>query len=247
MNSDRDVRERERAVAEEAHRQHRLLGPQLPERRTPRSRAHRRRARRRSRATTQPTALPRTRPHTIPKRPALASTSPGRSSLRDRPAALVEPRTARAGASTSPIGTFSQKIQCQEMPDTTAPPTSGPNATARPLIPPQSAEREAAALLRHAGREDRERERHARSRHRVPAPRVRCRASSIEVDERSRRRGEREDAEPDREHQPSPEAVAEGGAGQQQHGEGERVGVDRPLELRERRVQVLPDHRAAPW
>ena len=34
-----------------------------------------------------------------------------------------------------PIGTFSQKIQCQEMPLTTAPPTSGPNATARPAMP----------------------------------------------------------------------------------------------------------------
>ena len=34
-----------------------------------------------------------------------------------------------------PIGTLSQKIQCQEMPLTTAPPTSGPNATARPAMP----------------------------------------------------------------------------------------------------------------
>ena len=37
-----------------------------------------------------------------------------------------------------PIGTFSQKIQCHEIPETTAPPTSGPNATARPVIPPQA-------------------------------------------------------------------------------------------------------------
>ena len=42
-----------------------------------------------------------------------------------------------SGASASPIGTLSQKIQCQEMPVTIAPPTSGPSATARPLIPPQ--------------------------------------------------------------------------------------------------------------
>ena len=33
---------------------------------------------------------------------------------------------------------MSQKIQCHEMPLTTAPPTSGPNATARPLIPPHA-------------------------------------------------------------------------------------------------------------
>ena len=37
-----------------------------------------------------------------------------------------------------PIGTFSQKIHCHESPCTTAPPTTGPNATARPLIPPQA-------------------------------------------------------------------------------------------------------------
>ena len=37
-----------------------------------------------------------------------------------------------------PIGTFSQKIQCQEMPLTTAPPTSGPNATASPAMPLQA-------------------------------------------------------------------------------------------------------------
>ena len=37
-----------------------------------------------------------------------------------------------------PIGTLSQKIQCQEMPSTTAPPTTGPNAIARPPIPPHA-------------------------------------------------------------------------------------------------------------
>ena len=36
------------------------------------------------------------------------------------------------------MGTLSQKIHCQEMPSTTAPPTSGPRATARPPIPPQA-------------------------------------------------------------------------------------------------------------
>ena len=36
---------------------------------------------------------------------------------------------------TRPIGTLIQKIQCQEMPCTTAPPTSGPSATAIPLTP----------------------------------------------------------------------------------------------------------------
>ena len=39
------------------------------------------------------------------------------------------------GRSTSPTGTLSQKIHCHEMPSTTAPPTSGPIATASPAMP----------------------------------------------------------------------------------------------------------------
>ena len=38
----------------------------------------------------------------------------------------------------SPIGTLSQKIQCQSRPSAMAPPTSGPMAIARPAIPPQA-------------------------------------------------------------------------------------------------------------
>ena len=45
----------------------------------------------------------------------------------------------RASGSTAiPIGTFSQKIHCHAIPSTTAPPTSGPAATARPAIPDQA-------------------------------------------------------------------------------------------------------------
>ena len=43
-----------------------------------------------------------------------------------------------SGIRTSPKGTLSQKIHCQEMPCTIAPPTSGPSATARPPMPPQA-------------------------------------------------------------------------------------------------------------
>ncbi len=43
-----------------------------------------------------------------------------------------------SGSTASPIGTFSQKIHCQAIPSTTAPPTSGPAATARPAIPDQA-------------------------------------------------------------------------------------------------------------
>ena len=43
-----------------------------------------------------------------------------------------------SGSTASPIGTFSQKIHCHAIPSTTAPPTSGPAATARPAIPDQA-------------------------------------------------------------------------------------------------------------
>jgi hypothetical protein len=69
--------------------------------------------------------------------PAAASRSPTRSSP-DRGPKLSFSRARLSGISASPIGTLSQKIQCQLMPSTTAPPTTGPAATARPAMPPQS-------------------------------------------------------------------------------------------------------------
>ena len=57
-------------------------------------------------------------------------------------------RSSASGSSTRPTGTLSQKIQCHEMPLTTAPPTSGPNATARPLMPPHAPRNDAAPLRR---------------------------------------------------------------------------------------------------
>jgi hypothetical protein len=61
--------------------------------------------------------------------------------------------------------------------------------------------------------------------------------------ERRGRRCKREHADPNREEQPPAEPIAERRAGQQEHRERERVGVHRPFELAERRVEVLADHR----
>ena len=71
-----------------------------------------------------------------PSRPALASATPGRSSRCDGPWLSLSLRSA-SGTSTRPTGTLSQKIHCQLMPSITAPPTSGPSATPRPLTPDQ--------------------------------------------------------------------------------------------------------------
>ena len=43
-------------------------------------------------------------------------------------------RRRASGTSASPIGTFSQKIHGHSRPSAIAPPTSGPLATARPVI-----------------------------------------------------------------------------------------------------------------
>ena len=87
-------------------------------------------------ALVQPSALARTRPYTTPNRPAPASASPGGRA--DGGAGDSFSRRAASGTSTSPIGTLSQKIQCQEMPSTTAPPITGPRATPSPLMPDQA-------------------------------------------------------------------------------------------------------------
>ena len=87
-------------------------------------------------ALVQPSASPRMTPNVIPNNPAPASARPRRSSALSGPCDSVSIRDA-SGISASPIGTLSQKIHCQEIPSTTAPPTSGPTATPRPLMPPQ--------------------------------------------------------------------------------------------------------------
>ena len=43
-------------------------------------------------------------------------------------------RASTSGTTSRPIGTLSQKIHVQSMPSTTAPPTSGPLATASPVM-----------------------------------------------------------------------------------------------------------------
>ncbi len=140
-----------------------------------------------------------------------------------------------------PTGTFSQKIHCQEIPSTTAPPTSGPIATAQPGDAGPDAERDATALARDRRAQDRERQRRD---DRAPDP-----LDGSSGDEPLGRRSEGgrsgragEDRDTDHEHPLAPEAVAERGAREEEDGEGERVRVDDPLELLDRRAEVDADH-----
>ncbi len=45
---------------------------------------------------------------------------------------------AARGIIAMPMGTFSQKIHCQDSPSVTAPPSTGPAATPRPVTPPHT-------------------------------------------------------------------------------------------------------------
>ena len=69
----------------------------------------------------------------MPSAPTVTSPRPAMSSDARGPR-LSRMRASTSGAATSPIGTFTQKIHSQLMPCTIAPPTSGPLATANPVI-----------------------------------------------------------------------------------------------------------------
>ena len=56
----------------------------------------------------------------------------------DRGPKLSVRRDMDSGIRARPIGTLSQKIQCQLIPPTMAPPTTGPRATANPVMPPHN-------------------------------------------------------------------------------------------------------------
>ena len=142
------VGDREGALAEEAHRDHRLPWRAAPRRRRPPAGRCRWPATTTISGVVQPSACPRTRPKTSAKRPTEARPKPGRSSVRDGP--WLSLQHARGdGSRARPMGTLIQKIQCQEMPSTTAPPTIGPSATPVPLMPDQMP---SAAPRRSAGK-----------------------------------------------------------------------------------------------
>ncbi|KRB75611.1 hypothetical protein ASE03_16895 [Kitasatospora sp. Root187] len=88
------------------------------------------------RPSVQPSSLPLTMPQTSASRPAVASTMPSRSSLARSPR-LSCTTASTSGTATMPTGMLIQKIHSQSSPSTTAPPTTGPSAIARPLTADQ--------------------------------------------------------------------------------------------------------------
>src|SRR5262249_5337065 len=84
----------------------------------------------------QPACPPSTRPQISTPTPLDTNPSAGTSRRALGPwlswSQIAAPMVARI-----PMGTFTQKIQCQVRPSVIAPPISGPAATATPAIPPQ--------------------------------------------------------------------------------------------------------------
>ena len=83
----------------------------------------------------QPASPARTRAQTPLITPAVTRATPGRSRRSGAPWLSGSRRMANVVARI-PIGTLSQKIQCQLSPSVTTPPTTGPDATASPASPP---------------------------------------------------------------------------------------------------------------
>ena len=205
------VRQRERGVAEEPHRQHRVVGPQLPGDERGHEHARRPPASRRSRGSPSPGRCRGRGPRrSRTGRRSRARAPAGRAGQRG-PYVSVSCRSA-SGISSSPIGTFSQKIHCQLMPSTTAPPTSGPNATARPEMPPQAP----SASPRCSGGTAALRIVSVSGITIAPPRPCTARAALSSSTRRRERRGdraEREDRDADREDPAAAEAVAERRAG----------------------------------
>src|SRR4029450_5171557 len=117
-----------------------------------------------------------------------------------------------SGIRTRPSGTLIQKIHCQERPETTAPPTSGPSATARPPIPLQAP----SARPRFSAGTAAERIVSVSGAMIAPRAPLRARGGDEHVEggrERAGRRGGGEDPESEREDPPPPEAISERGPG----------------------------------
>ena len=180
-------------------------------------------------------------PYTSAARPALKVDEAGPVGPRAR-AGCATPRPASSviASATTPIGMLTKKIQRHDRPVVIAPPSTGPTATATPVIAPKtpnamprsrpwnacaSSASEVANMIAPPMPWAPARDREERRAGREPA----------------RKRAGREDHDPDREQQPPPVQVGERAGGEQERGERQRVGVDHPLQIGQRRAERLLD------
>jgi hypothetical protein len=105
-------------------------------------------------APSQPAVLPR-RPQTTPSAPPVTSARPRRSSAVSGPR-LSSILVSTSGIAIRPIGTLSQKIQCQSMPSTTAPPMKRAAGDREAGDRAEDPDRRTAALGREGGAQERQ-------------------------------------------------------------------------------------------
>ena len=140
-------------------------------------------------------------------------------------------------ASTS--GTFSAKMTRQESVSTSSPPSGGPTAIAA-LVPAVHEPIAAARSLAPEDRgDDRQRARHEQRAERRPAAPRAAISSSTDGRDRADERGDAEAGRADREDPPPAVEVAERAADEDQRREQQQVGLDDPLLVGERRVEVV--------
>ena len=154
-------------------------------------------------------------------------------------------RIHASGMRTRPMGTLSQKIQCQLMPSTMAPPTRGPSATARPPMAPHAP----SATPRRSARDRGTQQGQGQGHHERGSGALDGASDDERFDAVGQRRAgrcQREQRQAHDQHPPATEAVTQRGAGEQQHGEREGVGVDRPFEAFERGVAGRAGWSAGP-
>ena len=191
----------------------------------------------------QPHEFPSMSASTSAVRPIESVAMPGRS-IRRSTVSSRDSRVANSVTATAPTATgrLRKKIARHETCSVRKPPTTGPIASASPDTPahvpialPRISGGNAFVMI----------DRVAGIMNAAPialdrAPRHEPGLIRGEADRRARGR-EHGDAE--EEHPPAPEDVAEPAARHEEDGEGQRVGVDRPLEARERRIEVRLDRR----
>jgi hypothetical protein len=86
----------------------------------------------------QPSSLPRIRAKTRQNNAPVKVTRPAQSMRADGSRSDSGTFARVIAAVAIPIGTFTKKIHSQPMPSVSTPPTSGPTATANPVVAPQS-------------------------------------------------------------------------------------------------------------
>ena len=84
----------------------------------------------------QPSSFPRIRASTSRNSELENVTSPAQSTLVAFGSRDSRTRRYEIAIAATPIGTFRKKIHSHPSESTTAPPTSGPKATARPIVAP---------------------------------------------------------------------------------------------------------------